>query len=192
MILSNEGLELIKRFEGCRLSAYKCPAGVWTIGYGHTGNVNASTKITQETADYYLRSDVAKFENHVNMINVLYNYKFTQSQFDALVSFAFNIGNIKGLTNNGSRNKRTIADKMLLYNKANGKILDGLTKRRNAEHDLFIRDMGDNVTPKSLDDIVNEVMAGKWGNGNARKQKLIKAGYDYDAIQKRINEIKRG
>lgn len=139
METSKKGIELIKKFEGCRLTAYKCPAGVWTIGYGHTGNVSPKTKITQATADAYLKADLKKFENHVNDMNVKYKYRFNQNEFDALVSFAYNIGNIRQLTANGTRKKAVIAEKMLLYTKAGGKVLKGLVNRRKAEHDLFIK-----------------------------------------------------
>lgn len=138
MRTSKNGIEMIKKFEGLRLRAYKCPAGVYTIGYGHTGSVAPNMKISKETAEKFLIDDLKKFENHVNEYNVKYKYRFTQNQFDALVSFAFNIGNIKQLTSNGTRNKKTIAEKMLLYVKAGGVTLKGLVNRRKAEHDLFI------------------------------------------------------
>lgn len=138
MRTSKNGIEMIKKFEGLRLHAYKCPAGVYTIGYGHTGSVAPNMKISKETAEKFLIDDLKKFENHVNEYNVKYKYRFTQNQFDALVSFAFNIGNIKQLTANGTRNKKTIAEKMLLYVKAGGVTLKGLVNRRKAEHDLFI------------------------------------------------------
>lgn len=147
MEVSKDCIDMIKRFEGCRLSAYKCPAGVWTIGYGHTGSINPTMKISQETADAFLRDDLKKFENHVNEMNVKHKYRFTQNEFDALVSFAFNIGNIRQLTANGTRKKSVIAEKMLLYVKAGGKTLNGLVKRRQAEHDLFIKDSS-TETPK--------------------------------------------
>lgn len=191
MELSKKGLELIKSFEGCRLTAYKCPSGVWTIGYGHTGGVHHGLTIRQETADVLLKNDIKKCENHVNDFNNRFKYHFTQEQFDALVSFAMNVGNITQLTDNGKRNKRTIADKMLLYNKAGGKTLEGLTKRRKAEHDLFITDMSVDML-KNIDDIANEVIAGKWGNGATRKKKLTDAGYNYELVRKRVNELKKG
>lgn len=135
MKISEKGLDLIKSFEGCKLTAYLCPAGVWTIGYGHTKGVKEGQKITQKKADALLMEDLKRFEDHVNSYRKY--YKFTQNEFDALVSFAFNLGNINQLTKNGKRNKGQIADKMLLYTKAGGKVLPGLVKRRKAEHDLF-------------------------------------------------------
>lgn len=137
MRLNKKGIDLIKKFEGCRLEAYKDPVGVLTIGYGHTGkDVKVKMTITQEQADELLKQDLDRFERHVTHY---YNkkYKWTQNEFNALVSFAYNIGNIDGLTKNGKRNKGQIADAILLYNKAGGKVLNGLTKRRKAEHDLF-------------------------------------------------------
>lgn len=139
MKTSKNGIEMIKKFEGLRLRAYKCPAGVYTIGYGHTGSVSPNMKISKETAEKFLIDDLKKFENHVNEYDIKYKYRFNQNQFDALVSFAFNIGNIKQLTANGTRNKKTIAEKMLLYNKAGGVTLKGLVNRRQEEHDLFVK-----------------------------------------------------
>jgi len=136
MKISDNGLELIKKFEGCKLTAYRDPAGILTIGYGHTKGVKEEQKITKKKADELLREDVAFAESHVN--GYLRKYKFTQNEFDALVSFAYNIGSINQLTKNGKRNKGVIADKMLLYTKAGGKQLSGLVKRRRAEHDLFV------------------------------------------------------
>lgn len=135
MKISTTGLNLIKSFEGCRLTAYKCPAGVWTIGYGHTGNVKSGQKITQAKAESYLKSDLARFEKHVMSYDKKYNW--TQNEFDALVSFAYNVGNITGLTNGGKRTKKQISERITLYNKANGKVLAGLTRRRQAEKALF-------------------------------------------------------
>ena len=193
MDISNKGLELIKQFEGLRLKAYKCPAGVLTIGYGHTGGVRDTMTITKETADYLLKCDVAKFVSHVNHINKLGRYNFTQSQFDALVSFAFNVGSINQLTANGTRDIKTIAEKMLLYNKAGGRVLEGLTRRRKAEHDLFTEKFEKSETHlKSVDEIVKEVIEGKWGNGAVRKKKLTDAGYNYEEIRAKVNELKKG
>lgn len=137
------GLNLIKQYEGCKLNAYKCPAGVWTIGYGHTSGVTAGQKITQAQADAYLIADVAKFETNVN--KYYDKYKWNQNEFDALVSFAFNIGSIDQLTANGTRERTVIAEKFLLYNKAAGKVLSGLTKRRAAERELFLSKMSCDV-----------------------------------------------
>ncbi len=131
------GLNLIKQFEGCRLTAYKCPAGVWTIGYGHTLGVKEGQRITQEEADRLLVSDVEKYEKKVNKYHDRYTWR--QNEFDALVSFAFNVGSIDRLSANGTRSRAVIAEKLMAYNKAAGKVLAGLTKRRQAEQDLFLR-----------------------------------------------------
>lgn len=135
MNTSTNGIKLIKKFEGCKLKAYKCPAGVWTIGYGHTSGVKEGQKITKEKAIEYLKEDLEKFEKLVNKYS---KYKWNQNEFDALISYAYNIGSIDGLTANGTRTKSIIADKILLYNKANGKKLAGLTRRRKAERKLYL------------------------------------------------------
>lgn len=137
MELSKRGLELIKSFEGCRLTAYQCAAGVWTIGYGHTSGVKKGDKITQDQADAFLKSDCSRFVKHVNEINDKYHYGFNQNEFDALVSFAYNIGNIKQLTMNGQRNKFQIGYNMQFYVNAGGKKLAGLVRRRAAEYKLY-------------------------------------------------------
>ena len=138
MKISQNGINLVKRFEGCRLMAYKCPAGVWTIGYGHTGSdVWQGLTITQAKAEQLLRQDMMKFETHVMKFNNRYHWN--QNEFDALVSFAFNVGSINQLTQNGKRSRVQIAAAMLKYNRGGGKILPGLTKRRQAEQELFLR-----------------------------------------------------
>jgi lysozyme len=88
MKTGEKGISLIRRFEGVSLRAYKCPAGIWTIGYGHTGNVAPGDKITTDTAVALLRHDLAERENFINSLNL----KLTQNQFDALISLVYNIG----------------------------------------------------------------------------------------------------
>lgn len=138
MKISKEGIELIKKYEGLRLKAYK-PVSTekyYTIGYGHYGaDVNADMVITNEQAIQFLYKDVEKFEKAVNGLNRIW----TQNQFDALVSFAYNCGaaNLKRLVANRTQN--VIAEKMLLYNKAGGKVLNGLVRRRKEERELFLR-----------------------------------------------------
>lgn len=139
MKTSENGVNLIKKMEGCQLKAYKCAAGVWTIGYGHTSGVQATNVITQEKAEQYLREDLEKYEKNVDKYNAKYGWN--QNEFDALVSFAFNIGSIDKLTANGTRSRATIAEKILCYNKAGGKVLTGLTKRREAERELFLTEV---------------------------------------------------
>ena len=130
------GINLITQFEGCRLTAYKCPAGRWTIGYGHTRGVQQGQTITKAQAARLLAEDLERYEDNVNKYQD--KYKWSQNEFDALVSFAYNVGSIDKLTAGGTRSRQEIADKMLLYNKANGKVLAGLTRRRQAERELFV------------------------------------------------------
>lgn len=135
MKISETGLNLIKQFEGCHVTAYKDIAGVLTIGYGHTKGVKAGQKITLAQADAYLRQDVANAEKAVSK----YKYSYNQNQFDALVSFTFNCGagNLKKITNSGTRTLAQISARLPNYNKAGGKVLTGLIRRRAAEKKLF-------------------------------------------------------
>lgn len=135
-----EGLKLIKSFEGCHLKAYKCPAGVWTIGFGHTAGVYPGMTITQEQADNFLIEDCQKSANYVDSAAyVPLTNSLNNNQRDALISFTYNCGagNLKKLCK--GRNLNQIAAALLLYNKANGKILAGLTRRRKAEQALFYK-----------------------------------------------------
>lgn len=138
MKVSENGIKLIKQFEGCKLSAYLDAAGVPTIGYGHTKGVKMGQKITQEEAEALLKEDLEKFDANVTYYDSTYNYKFNQNEHDALTSFAFNIGSLSGLTNGGKRTKYQIAQKIQAYVNAGGKKMAGLVKRRKAEYDLFI------------------------------------------------------
>ena len=139
MKINDAGLKIIHTFEGCRLQSYLCPAHVITIGYGHTGlykgkPLTLGMKITQQEADELLKQDIVKYENYVNSLHLNLN----ENQFSALVSFCFNCG--PGCLNSlcKGRNNKQIADALLLYNKANGKALEGLTRRRKAERELFL------------------------------------------------------
>jgi len=139
MKISLEGLSLIKKFEGCRLEAYYCSGGVLTIGYGHTGGVKETDVITQEEADKLLKGDVLKFEEYVED-NVI--VELDQSQFDALVAWTFNLGpgNLRESTMLKKLNDSdyaSVPSEMKRWNKAGGKTLDGLIRRRNAEALLF-------------------------------------------------------
>lgn len=157
---------MVKRFEGKYLEAYVCPAGVWTIGYGHTGMVDgapiaAGMKITEEKAEELLHLDMEKFERAVTrLVQVSYN----QNQFDALVSFAFNCGE-------GALQKSTLLRKLnagdylgaagefARWNKGGGKVLPGLTKRRAAEKELFLKPVKEEDVPekKKIKLIINGV-----------------------------------
>lgn len=136
--INKSGLNLIKKYEGCKLTSYICPAGVLTIGYGHTGkDVKANQTISKKKAINLLKKDLSRFERHVQSYN--YIYEWTDNEFSALVSFAYNIGNIDQLTAYGTRTRSQIRSAMLKYVKANGKTLKGLVKRRKAEVKLFNR-----------------------------------------------------
>lgn len=136
MKTSEKGIALIKKYEGCMLNAYKCPSGVWTIGYGHTQGVKQGDKITKNKAESLLKSDLKSYESKVMKYDTVYH--FNQNQFDALVSFCFNVGNIDTLTRKGTRTIKEIVDSILLYNKGGGTVLDGLVKRRKEEQALFL------------------------------------------------------
>lgn len=142
MKTSQAGIDLIKRFEGLELTAYPDPGTggePWTIGYGHTGGVKPGDKVTEAEAEEILRQDLRKFEDCVNAYVAV---PITQGQFDALVSFAFNVGcgalkssTLLRLLNNGD--SEAAAQQFIRWNKAAGRVLAGLTRRREAERDLF-------------------------------------------------------
>lgn len=145
MEMSNNGLALLKSFEGCELTAYQDSVGVWTIGYGWTQPVNGKPVgkgmiISQETADSLLRSGVVQYEKGVTgLVTVAVN----QNQFDALADFAYNLG-VKSLEGSTLLKKlnagdyQAAADEFPKWNKAGGKVLNGLVKRRAAERSLFL------------------------------------------------------
>lgn len=139
MVTSENGLNLIKSFEGLRLTAYRCPAGKWTIGYGHTKGVKKGMYISEAVATHFLIQDVQRVESILNSYDRIYHW--TQNEFDALASFTFNCGtaNLKRLLKYGTRTKSQIANTILLYNKASGRVLRGLVRRRNAERELFVK-----------------------------------------------------
>jgi GH24 family phage-related lysozyme (muramidase) len=161
-ITSQKGIELIKSFEGCYLKAYWDRWGkVYTIGYGHTGkDVFKGLKITHQQAENLLKQDVKRFENYVNNQKYV-PLKLNHNQFDALVSFSFNMGqkNLKELVGKNSLSK--IANDLLLYKYSGGKILRGLIRRREAEKRLFLN--GDisipnpppSYSPKNVDNILS-------------------------------------
>ena len=137
MNIGNKGLDLIKSFEGCRLSAYRCPAGVWTIGYGHTQGVYEGMVTTQAQADNMLREDVKYYADAVDRYNSRFN--FTQEEFDALTSFTYNcgVGSLQAVMS-CCNTKQEIAEECKLYNKGGGVVLAGLVRRRNEEYKLFM------------------------------------------------------
>lgn len=138
MKTSQRGINLIKQFEGLRLTAYRCPAGVYTIGYGHTRGVKRGMKITEEEASAFLTADLRNSERSVERYDGIYHWN--QNEFDALVSFTFNCGaaNLRALLRNGRRNRSQIVATLPLYRKAGGKVLKGLERRRAAEKALFL------------------------------------------------------
>jgi len=132
--INKDGLELIKKFEVLRLRAYLCPAGVWTIGYGHTKTAKRGMVITEAEAERLLREDMIDFENGVNS---MVKAKLNDNQFSALVSFAFNVGNANLKRSSALRmiNEGRLkdgAESLKRWNKAKGVVLEGLVRRREA------------------------------------------------------------
>ena len=144
MNISNKGLELIKSFEGCRLSSYKCPSNKWTIGWGHTKNVYEGMTITQDEADRLLVEDVQVYANAVDRYNSRFN--FTQEEFDALTSFTYNcgVGSLQAVMS-CCNTKQEIAEECKLYNKGGGVVLAGLVRRREEEYKLFMSGANNNA-----------------------------------------------
>lgn len=143
MKTSENGIKLIKKFEGCKLEAYKCPSGVLTIGYGHTQDVNIGDTITRQQASYILKKDIEIAEAAVNsLVKVTLN----QNQYDALVSFVFNVGYgnfristmLKRINENNFSSAAEQFDKWVL---SNGKRQKGLVRRRQLEKELFLKEM---------------------------------------------------
>lgn len=141
--INSAGLDLIKSFEGLRLSAYRCPAGVWTIGYGHTGpDVKTGQHITPAEAEALLRGDLDRFESGVN--SFLDAAPTTDNQFAAMVSLAFNIGlgafqRSTVLRQHKAGNRQRAAAAFLMWVKGGGRTLPGLVRRRTAERALYLR-----------------------------------------------------
>jgi len=143
MKTNEAGLALIRQFEGCRLKAYKCPAGVWTIGYGWTHGVKPTDQWTQAQAEEMLVKGLDQYENAVQ--SAIGAHSTTINQFSALVSICYNIGAgnfVKSsmLRHHKAGDYQKAADAFLLWNKASGKVLNGLIKRRQAERALYLED----------------------------------------------------
>lgn len=138
MKTSKDGFDLIKQFEGCKLKSYKCPADVWTIGYGHTATAKQNMTITKEKADELLEKDVEFFEVSLNKLSL----NLTQNEFDCLISFIFNVGFgaflkstiLKKIKQN---KKDEVPFQLMRWTKAGGKELPGLVRRRRAEAALW-------------------------------------------------------
>lgn len=139
MNIGTKGLEMIKHFEGLELNAYQCAAGVWTIGYGHTKDVQQGMVISENTANEMLVEELNEYESYITS---LVTVELNQNQFDAMVSWVYNlgVGNLKASTLLKVLNAGDYAGvpaQMMRWNKAGGKVLEGLTRRRQAEADLF-------------------------------------------------------
>lgn len=139
MQTSEKGKEFIKHFEGCKLEAYQCSGDVWTIGCGHTRGVEEGDKISKKQADALLCADIEMVETHVKR---LITVDLDQSQWDAIVSWCFNLGcgNLRASTmlqviNSGELDK--VSKQIVRWDKVGKKAVAGLTRRRKAEADLF-------------------------------------------------------
>lgn len=136
MKTSPKGIALIKEFEGLRLKAYKCPGGVWTIGYGHTAGVKPGMVISERQAEEYLKADIIAFEKYLNDLGLAIN----QNQFDALVSLIY-IGNFQKSTllrkARVNPNDNSIMDEFLKWVYSKGRVLPGLQRRRLREMKLY-------------------------------------------------------
>lgn len=141
MDISEEGVRLIMQFEGCRLSAYQCAAGVWTIGYGHTRGVKPGDKLpSQEAAQAMLYEDLKEYTGYVNTYieTKVINFPVNQNQFDALTSFCYNRGSGRLRDLVTGRNAADVAEAMLSYILVNEEVNEGLQRRREAEKKLFL------------------------------------------------------
>lgn len=141
---------MIKSFEGLRLTAYKCVSTekYYTIGYGHYGkDVKVDMTITEKEAENMLIGDLPSYEKRVDKYDNIYHW--SQNEFDALVSFAYNVGSIDQLTKKGERTKDQIAEAMLYYTKSGGVVLKGLVNRRKVERNYFLSvPMSEQTFPK--------------------------------------------
>lgn len=198
MMINDKGIALIKSFEGLRLKAYKALPSekYFTIGYGHYGSdVKEGQTITEAEAEKLLRADLQKYEGKVNKYST---YNWNDNEFAALVSFAYNVGNIDGLTKKGVRSREEIKKVWTSYSKAGGKELPGLVRRRKAELQLFnegktmaAEHNTDQKDPKQvkldkLIELTKATMRGEYGSGVNRKNRL---GSAYNAVQAIINYI---
>lgn len=140
MQISDEGMDLVKAFEGLELEAYQCAAGVWTIGYGYTKEVQEGDTWSEEKAEYMLRHE---FDNeYENAVNACVKVPLNQCQFDALCSFTYNLGpnalatsTLLRVLNAGNYNG--VPEQFLRWTKAGGRVLAGLVRRRESEAELF-------------------------------------------------------
>lgn len=179
MKTSDAGFKMIKSFEGLYLETYRCPAGVATIGWGHTKGVKMGQKITEAQAQAFLEQDVVPCEKAAARYDGLYHW--SQNEFDALVSFLFNLGpgKMPSFVKSGTLPKNKLADRFMEYDHAKVKgvmqKVPGLTRRRAAERALFIGGGKKQGRPV--------LKIGSRGEDVKDLQKLLKnAGYDVGAI----------
>lgn len=134
----DKAIKLITKFEGFSSTVYRCPAGVLTLGYGHTAGVKWGDTITKEHALELLKLDIQIIQDKVEEYDSIYHW--SNNEYNALLSFGYNLGtgSIDQVTNYGNRTKEIIAKKMLLYCNANGERLAGLVTRRKEEQKLFL------------------------------------------------------
>jgi len=174
MQISANGIDLIKKFEGCFLKTYDDGTGVLTIGYGHTHNVKWGDIITVGQANELLLEDLKQSSNDVQILidNETINFSVNQNMFDALTSFDFNVGKSNLITLVKDRDEKQVAEKILLYVYASGKRLEGLAIRRQAERALFLSE------PKiNIKESVKMVLI-KFGE-KSRRVKVVQAMLNY-------------
>ena len=192
--ISESMIAVIKKFEGLRLKAYKCPAGVYTIGYGHTENVFADSEISELMADQILRKDLQKFEQTINDLDL----PLLQCEFDALVSFVFNVG----IGNfNKSTLKKLLSQKKFFYAAkefdkwvfAGGKKLPGLQNRRNKERKIFegrkLEDYQDNELDSLIETLSDDLKHSNSEIKKAEYQKNIAYLIENKILKSRITEL---
>ena len=182
-------LDKIKEFEGFRAHAYKCPAGIWTIGFGRTGSGVTSSSVTSRAAEEaWFNKYVEGLEKEVSVYMEEHGYVIVDYQLQALTSFIYNLGygSLMKLTNNGKRSIIEISKKIPEYNKGGGKVLAGLVRRRAWEKDLFdgkfesATDSGkSNPTAKDLQQLCNEVSGSDLVIDGKIGKKSVTALYNY-------------
>ena len=191
---SESMIAVIKKFEGLRLKAYKCPAGVYTIGYGHTENACADSEISELMADQILRKDLKNFEQAINNLDL----PLLQCEFDALASFVFNIG----IGNfNKSTLKKLLSQKKFFYAAkefdkwvfAGGKKLPGLQNRRNKERKIFegrkLEDYQDNELDSLIETLSDDLKHSNSEIKKAEYQKNIAYLIENKILKSRITEL---
>lgn len=191
--ISNNCIKLVKEFEGCQLKAYKDEVGVWTIGYGITNSdksitgktIKSGMRISQATAEKWLKDSLTK--KYLPLVMKYNNkYKWNQNEIDALVSFCYNIGSINQLTANGTRSRKEIASAMLKYNKAGGRVYRGLTRRRNAEHKLFLTAVKKETDTFTLTSYLHDK---GYGAGKPNLEKLVLANVETSEIKSALRTL---